>query len=83
VVQEILTNEKYIGNNVFNRKSFKLKKRRVVNAPEMWVRANGVFASIIEPATFAAVQVAIQARNRRWSDAELLEKLKGLRARAV
>lgn len=81
VVQEILTNEKYIGNNVFNRISFKLKKRRVVNAPEMWVRANGVFAAIIEPTTFAAVQVAIQERNRRWSDAELLEKLKGLHAR--
>lgn len=80
-VQEVLTNEKYIGNNVFNRKSFKLKRRRVTNSPEMWVRANGVFAAIVEPATFAAVQVAIQERNRRWSDAELLEKLKGLHAR--
>jgi DNA invertase Pin-like site-specific DNA recombinase len=81
MVVQILTNEKYIGNNVFNRKSFKLKRRRVVNAPEMWVRANGVFAAIIEPATFAAVQTAIQARSRRWSDDELLERLKGLHAR--
>ncbi len=31
-VQEILTNEKYIGNNVYNRISFKLKKIRVVNS---------------------------------------------------
>lgn len=28
---EVLTNEKYIGNNVYNKESFKLKKRRVLN----------------------------------------------------
>ena len=33
-----LTNEKYIGNNVYNRVSFKLKKKRVVNPPEMWIQ---------------------------------------------
>lgn len=38
-VHQVLTNEKYIGNNVFNRTSFKLKKRHVHNAPDMWVRA--------------------------------------------
>jgi DNA invertase Pin-like site-specific DNA recombinase len=81
MVVEILTNEKYIGNNVFNRHSFKLKQRHVENTPEMWVRANGVFTAIVEPATFAAAQAAIQARNRRWSDEELLERLKGLHAR--
>ncbi|AAZ96300.1 hypothetical protein Tbd_0347 [Thiobacillus denitrificans ATCC 25259] len=35
-VHEVLTNEKYIGNNVYNRISFKLKKLRVVNTPDMW-----------------------------------------------
>ena len=34
-VREVLSNEKYIGNNVYNRRSFKLKKTRVVNSPEM------------------------------------------------
>jgi len=34
----LLTNEKYIGNNVYNRVSFKLKKKRVTNPPEMWIR---------------------------------------------
>ncbi len=28
-VHQILTNEKYIGNNVYNRRSFKLKRKRV------------------------------------------------------
>jgi DNA invertase Pin-like site-specific DNA recombinase len=31
-VHEVLTNEKYIGNNIYNRTSFKLKVRRVVNS---------------------------------------------------
>lgn len=34
-VREVPTNEKYIGNNVYNRVSFKRKKSRVTNQPEM------------------------------------------------
>lgn len=33
-VHEVLTNEKYVGDNVFNRTSFKLKKQHVVNTPD-------------------------------------------------
>ena len=32
-VHQVLINEKYIGNNVWNRGSFKLKKKRVRNSP--------------------------------------------------
>jgi hypothetical protein len=42
-IHQILTNEKYIGNNVFNRVSFKLKQKRVINDPATWVRADGVY----------------------------------------
>ena len=42
-VHEVLTNEKYVGNNVYNRVSFKLKKLRVVNPPDMWIRREGAF----------------------------------------
>jgi len=42
-VHQILINEKYVGNNVWNRVSFKLKKKRVRNHPDMWIRAQGVF----------------------------------------
>jgi hypothetical protein len=47
-VNEVLTNEKYIGNNVYNRISFKLKKTRVANMPEMWIRKKGAFEAIDE-----------------------------------
>ena len=51
-VHQVLTNEKYIGNNVFNRVSFKLKQKRVVNSRDTWVRAEGVYPSIISRALF-------------------------------
>lgn len=65
VVHQILTNEKYIGNNVYNRKSYKLKKKRVVNAPDMWIRADGVFEAIVDPQVYYTAQGIIRERNRR------------------
>lgn len=81
VVHTILTNEKYIGNNVFNRRSFKLKQRRVENDPEKWIRADGVFEAIVEPSYFYTAQGIIRERNRKYSDEELLTKLKALHER--
>jgi DNA invertase Pin-like site-specific DNA recombinase len=51
-VREVLTNEKYIGNNVYNRVSFKLKKMRVTNTPDMWIRKEGAFQAIVPSETF-------------------------------
>lgn len=77
-VHEVLTNEKYIGNNVFNRTSFKLKKRHVENTPDMWVRADGVFEAIVEPQYYYTAQGIIRERGRKFSDEEMLEKLRRL-----
>jgi DNA invertase Pin-like site-specific DNA recombinase len=80
-VHEVLTNEKYIGNNVFNRRSFKLKMRRVVNEPDMWVRADGVFQGIVDPSHFYTAQGMIRERSRKLSDDDMLEKLRTLHER--
>ena len=77
-VHEILINEKYIGNNVYNRQSFKLKKKRVVNTPAMWIRADGAFEGIVDPQDFYTAQGIIRERNRRFSDGEMLDRLKHL-----
>jgi hypothetical protein len=37
-VHQVLTNEKYIGNNVYHRTSFKLKRKHVVNPQDKWIR---------------------------------------------
>jgi DNA invertase Pin-like site-specific DNA recombinase len=77
-VREVLTNEKYIGNNVYNRRSFKLKKKRVVNTPEMWVKRESAFDPIVSAEDFYTAQGIILARARRLSDEEMLERLRGL-----
>jgi DNA invertase Pin-like site-specific DNA recombinase len=78
VVHQVLTNEKYIGNNVYNRVSFKLKAKRVTNDPDMWVRADGAFEGIVDPDFFEAAQRIIFDRSRRFTDEQLLEQLSSL-----
>jgi DNA invertase Pin-like site-specific DNA recombinase len=74
-VHQVLTNEKYVGNNVYNHVSFKLKMKRVVNTPDMWVRKDGAFEAIVDPDFFEAAQRIIQERSRRLTDQEMLDRL--------
>jgi DNA invertase Pin-like site-specific DNA recombinase len=74
-IHQILTNEKYIGNNIFNRVSYKLKKRRVVNHPDTWVRADNVFPSIVDRALFERARAIIDQRCNHYSNEELLSLL--------
>jgi DNA invertase Pin-like site-specific DNA recombinase len=76
VIRQLLTNEKYIGNNLWNRNSFKLKKRHVRNDPGDWVRAAGVFEAIVDAGLFAAAGAIIASRVRRFSDEEMLNGLR-------
>jgi hypothetical protein len=75
-VHQLLTNEKYIGNNVYHQTSFKLKRKHVVNPPEMWIRATGAFAAIVNVQDFLRAQEIILARAKRYTNEEMLEKLR-------
>jgi DNA invertase Pin-like site-specific DNA recombinase len=77
-IHQILTNEKYIGNNIFNRVSYKLKQRRVVNRRDTWVRADGVFPSIVDRALFERARAIIDQRGNHYSDEELLSLLQAV-----
>jgi DNA invertase Pin-like site-specific DNA recombinase len=77
-VHRVLINEKYIGNNVWNRCSFKLKEKHVHNSPDLWVRANGAFEPIVDRAQFEAAQEIIRARSHRLTDDEMLGVLRRL-----
>ena len=77
-IHQVLTNEKYIGNNVYHRTSFKLKLKHVVNPQEKWIRADGIFEGIVEPSLFHTAQGIILARSRKLSNDEMLEKLRGV-----
>lgn len=77
-VHQILINEKYVGDNVWNRRSFKLKKKRVQNDPEMWIRSQDAFAAVVQRELFEAAKTIISARSFRLSDEEMLKSLRDL-----
>jgi len=77
-VHQILINEKYIGNNVWNRGSFKLKRKRVRNSPDMWIRAEGAFEPIVERSLFEAAQAIIRERSHKLSNEEMIAALQQL-----
>lgn len=75
-VHQLLINEKYIGNNVWGKTSFKLKKEHVANDQADWVRADGAFEAIVDQAMFENAQAIIAARSNKVSDEEMLDRLK-------
>lgn len=81
-VHQILTNEKYIGNNVYNRRSFKLKQVRVRNSPELWIRCDGAFDGVISLSLFERAREIIVARSHRIDDEQMLVLLRELLTRA-
>jgi hypothetical protein len=80
-VHQLLTNPKYAGANVYNRRSFKLKRKRVTNPPEIWVRREGAFRPIVTLEQFAEALAIVESRHRHFTDEQLLDCLKKLLAR--
>ncbi len=46
-IHQLLTNPKYVGTNVYNRRSYKLKMKRLTNPPEMWIIRQEAFRAIV------------------------------------
>jgi hypothetical protein len=55
-----------------------LKKKRVVNPPEMWVRSDGAFEPIVDADLFYTARGIILARSRKYSNEEMIKMLKKL-----
>lgn len=79
-VREIVTNEKYIGTNVYGRTSQKLSRpfRRLPKCD--WIRREGAFEPLVEKATFDGAQKVIQG-HRRLTDEVLLAQARAAFAR--
>lgn len=75
-VHQVLTNEKYVGNNVWNRTSFRLKIEHRRNNPDEWVRCDGAFEPIVPQDLFRAAQQIVSSRHRHLSDVEMLDALR-------
>lgn len=79
-VDILLKNEKYLGQIVYNRRSYKLQKPPIDNPRDMWIRHEKAFAPLISPELFAKAQkVLVDVKyGRRKSDEQMLAQLKSL-----
>lgn len=76
MIRNILSNEAYIGNCVYNRTSFRLRQVMKKNPPELWVRATGLFEPIVDESIFLKAQKLLKEQYVRLSDKQLLRKLR-------
>jgi hypothetical protein len=77
-VHQVLINPKYIGANVYNRRSFKLKHKRINNPMQMWIWRDGAFEPIVTASLFEQARTVIESRHSHLSNQELLERLRQL-----
>ncbi|WP_061026382.1 recombinase family protein [Bradyrhizobium sp. CCH5-F6] len=76
MVRQILSNEAYIGNSVYNRSSCRLKQSRKPNPPELWIRTTGLFEPVVDESIFLKAQKMLKEKQGRWSNELLLKKLR-------
>lgn len=75
-VHNILINERYIGNYIYNKTSKKLKSKKINNPQEDWIRYNESFPPIISPDTYRLAQKIIKNRSIHLSDIDIINYLK-------
>ncbi|RQH15707.1 recombinase family protein [Bradyrhizobium sp. RP6] len=76
MLRQVLSNEAYIGNSVYNRCSCRLKQARKQNPPERWIRATGLFEPVVDKSIFLKAQEMLKEGQGRLSNELLLKKLR-------
>lgn len=80
-IRLLLTNAKYIGENIYGRTHGTLHERRV-NAPEStWVRRKDCFEPIVSRRLFSAAKERFSAMSKIKTDDEVLAPLRRILAR--
>ncbi|WP_162826764.1 recombinase family protein [Pseudolabrys taiwanensis] len=73
-VFKLLKNENYIGNYVYNQRTQKLLSKPKRNPRPLWIRKEGAFKAIVDPAMFDAAQKLL-TQSWTYSDNEILDYL--------
>lgn len=76
LVHSLLTNEKYLGNLVFNRGSFKLQRKAVHNPPNMWIRRDAAFEAPLPAGIYYLAQAERVRRQAKPDKASLLQLIR-------
>jgi hypothetical protein len=75
-INRILTNEKYIGANVFGKQRCRLRGKRITNSPDSWVRVENAFEPLIMRSMFDAAQGLRALRKSKLDDEAVLRGLR-------
>lgn len=76
MVGAILRDQSYMGNLIFNRRSWKLRQTRTYNPPEQWVRSEGCIEPIVDRDIFLKANKIIEERRVDLSEEEMLLRLR-------
>lgn len=77
-ILSMVTNERYLGNLIFNRTSTRLKTPIVHNSADKWVRMDGAFEPVVDARLFRRAQAAIARWGTRITKEEAIRLLKQL-----
>jgi DNA invertase Pin-like site-specific DNA recombinase len=77
-VDTVLSNEKYIGNNIYHQLSSKLRTKPVKNRPADWVRCDGAFQPVLPVHLFEAAKKIREYRGKHLTDDQIFERLRAL-----
>ncbi len=77
-VHHIITCEKYIGHNVWNRGSSKLRRKWIRNPPDQWARKDDAFEAIVDKKLFSRAQAMVKASTALMSKDQMLAVLSKL-----
>ena len=75
-VMGILTNPKYKGTSVYNRRNSRLRARVKPNAETEWIVVPDAFEAIVDPATFEVAQNVLRNRSYNLSDEQVVDALR-------
>ena len=78
IIKNILSNEKYVGNMIYNRTSERLSEKKKKNPPQNWIRRENAFNPIIPFDVFLLAQERIKSNIRKHDDEYLLKFLRNI-----
>jgi len=75
MIHFVLKNENYIGNSIYNRRSFRLKQVMKDNPPELWIRTK-IFEPIVDKSIFTKAQQIMKEHYVWLTDDQMLYRLR-------
>ena len=76
-VHNVVRNPKYMGCNIWNRHSQRLRGPLIPVEPRLWVKKQLAFPPIVDAKTFDRAQAGLPV-PKRWSDEEILKRIRRL-----